>query len=335
VENRISESISLNDEPSPNATLGGRAPNGAFGQMEDNTFHNIASIILMAYPTVSLFVFLFFAFSYAHYSRKLKASLTEAGSDEIDELAKLSNGKAHRIYRSSLVCAPMLMGVFRPAVILPDIKHSEEQLGSVLMLELVHMRSHDIAVKWLGIIACSLHWLNPIVWLARREMDRICELACDEAVIRCLDENGRQSYLDALMSVASAKSGNAILCATMCSEKRVLKERLDAIVKYKKSTRVAIAISALMVAASLAAVSALGAGSSEKLIDGSSLKVGEVFTRNDVGGINADEGINPNVTLFDVWIYSKPVSHMMKQLKDSYQSTARCYPTCLMSMSWL
>jgi len=118
-----------------------------------------------------------------------------------------------------------------------------------------------VLVKWLSVLTCAIHWFNPIVWFVRREIDRACELSCDEAVIRTLDKDGKQNYGDTLIYVAAdAKTPHAVLSTTMCEEKKALKERLGAIMKSKKHTRIAIVLSAVLIITACGTAVALGAG---------------------------------------------------------------------------
>jgi beta-lactamase regulating signal transducer with metallopeptidase domain len=166
------------------------------------------------------------------------------------------------VYRNATASAPMLIGLLSPAIVLPDEEYTDEQLRAVLQHELTHLGRKDVLVKWLSVLACSVHWFNPIVWLTRREIDRACELACDEAVIRSLDASGRQTYGDMLIYVsADCKTPRAVLSTTMCEDKKDLKERLGAIMRPKKHTRAAVIASAAVIAAAVLAACALGAGS--------------------------------------------------------------------------
>jgi hypothetical protein len=151
--------------------------------------------------------------------------------------------------------------LFNPAIVLPDRDYTDEQLEAVLCHELNHLRRKDVLVKWLSVLACVVHWFNPLVWLTRREIDRACELACDEAVIHGLDIGGKQNYGDALIYVAAdSKKPRTILSTTMYEEKKDLKERLSAIMKSKKRTRAAVIASAAVMCAAVLAACALGAG---------------------------------------------------------------------------
>ena len=167
------------------------------------------------------------------------------------------------VYRNKKATTPMLIGLFNPAIILPECDYTDAQLRAVLLHELTHLRRKDIFVKWLGVLACSIHWFNPIVWFVRRETDRACELACDESVIRNLDANCRQNYGDTLIYIATdTKTPHAIISTTMCEEKRALKERLGAIMKSKKHSRLALAVSTILLLSAILTACVLGAGRS-------------------------------------------------------------------------
>ncbi len=109
-------------------------------------------------------------------------------------------------------------------------------------------------------LTICLHWFNPLVWLMGREISRACELACDEAVIRELDEAGRLAYGDTLVRTmeAGGKYGNSLASATLTENAELLKERLKSIMAYKKTSKLA-ALPVLLLAAVLLMGAAAGA----------------------------------------------------------------------------
>jgi len=235
---------------------------------------------MVLYPLMAVVVLMYNLIGYALFLRKLRRSYIMPYKEEL-ELLKIvasSSGNSRRVPRlriSEHAATPMLIGLFRPIIVLPHREYTSEQLHSIFLHELTHMRRFDIAVKWMSLFACAVHWFNPVVWLARREINSICELSCDEAVIRNMDTWGKQVYGNTLIDVATdTKIPLPVLSTTMCEEKRALKERLGAIMKSKKHTKLAILVSILIVSVAVLGACGLGAsrnaGNDDYIVDDNS-----------------------------------------------------------------
>lgn len=85
---------------------------------------------------------------------------------------------------------PFILGLFRPRIYLPS-DLSEPELGCVLAHEGAHLRRRDHIWKPLGWLLLSVHWFNPLVWLAYALFCRDVEYACDESVVGGLRRAGR------------------------------------------------------------------------------------------------------------------------------------------------
>ncbi len=143
---------------------------------------------------------------------------------------------------------PLLLGVLRPTVVLPEGVEDPGRLEDILRHELTHARRHDLLYKWFAAAVTSLHWFNPLMLLVRREISRTCELACDEAVVRDLDPALRRRYGETLLSLAAEPPrGLGVLATTLCEEKEQLRERLVGIVKPCKRGPAAAILSAALV----------------------------------------------------------------------------------------
>ena len=155
-----------------------------------------------------------------------------------------------------LVCprlrSPMQAGLLRPMVLLPDEEGGEEVLRAALLHELTHYRRLDLCYKWLAEVAVCVHWFNPLVHVLRRELDRECELSCDEKVLGRLDEPGRRAYGASLLALARPVPGEAKnnMTLAMSRDGEQLKERLYAIMKFESKGKLTGAV-AVGVAAAL------------------------------------------------------------------------------------
>jgi len=145
-------------------------------------------------------------------------------------------GRKPALYRSAAVRTPLTFGVFSPAIVLPEHACDEETLLNVFRHELMHYRRLDTLYKWVAAAILSAHWFNPLSWVVRRELNRACELSCDEMLLRSMSGEERRSYGNALLSMAAMSALPAgVVATTFATEKRNLKERLVQIMNYKKS----------------------------------------------------------------------------------------------------
>ena len=230
-------------------------------------FAQVSTALMLLYPLMVLLILMITVASYIRFTAKVRRFNIDAEWIEKAILRDIavSNNIKHtpRLYRNTFVTTPMLIGLFKPVIILPDKEYTEKQLNSILLHEVIHFRRLDIIIKWVSLLACAVHWFNPIVWMARREISRACELSCDEAVISNMDNHAKQNYGETLICVAGdAKTPLTVLSTTMCEEKRELKERLAAIMDSKKYTKLAVLASIVVILMVTLVACTLGAGSS-------------------------------------------------------------------------
>ncbi len=95
------------------------------------------------------------------------------------------------------------IGVLKPVIFCMGNETGEDR---TLMLkhEMQHIKGFDVLWKILGSCAWALHWYNPLVWWLNRELESICEMACDESVLRNADEETVQRYMMLVIETASA-----------------------------------------------------------------------------------------------------------------------------------
>lgn len=102
---------------------------------------------------------------------------------------------------------PMLAGLIRPVLLLPEYIPSDAVLRYSMLHELTHFRRRDIALKTLALWANALHWFNPLMWYMTRLVERDTELACDEAALRTLPVQEHRAYGQTILdAVAQLKS---------------------------------------------------------------------------------------------------------------------------------
>ena len=121
-------------------------------------------------------------------------------------------------------CEPLLMGTFRPVVVLPQRlveanENSRELLRQVLRHEMTHLSGCDLWLAWLWTIAISLHWFNPLIWKAKSSFGLWREIACDWRVTSRMSDLERLKYGQTLLTMAQNSSSSIFNGAVFVSEK--------------------------------------------------------------------------------------------------------------------
>ena len=103
------------------------------------------------------------------------------------------------IYQGEAVVSPFVLGIIKPKIYLP-FNMGEQEMEYVIAHEQAHLRRKDHLWKPLGFLILTLHWFNPMVWLGYILLCRDIELACDEKVVKELNNEQRADYSQALLS---------------------------------------------------------------------------------------------------------------------------------------
>ncbi len=107
--------------------------------------------------------------------------------------------------RDSEACStPLVVGIWRPVLLLPSAvldRLNLEQLRSVLIHELHHVKRWDGLVNLLQGVLGAIYFFHPAVWWANRRIRQLREDACDERTVAVLDGN-RKPYGEAIFRVA-------------------------------------------------------------------------------------------------------------------------------------
>lgn len=202
--------------------------------------------------------------SYFVFSRTLGHSLRPASAAQRRQFREAGAPRRLRLCLSSAASTPMLMGLLHTRLVLPDREYSPEMLGNIFLHELTHYRRGDLVLKWFAVLVTAFHWFNPLVHMARRELDRACEMSCDESLLRHMNLQDRRSYGETLLSLAAAGSLPRRLVATsFATEKRNLRERLEQIMKYKPMSRAGLALLLAATVLLCGCAGALGPGGQE------------------------------------------------------------------------
>ena len=167
-----------------------------------------STLALSGYAVMVLIFLARLAFSWVAVSR-LKSSSTRL--DDAAWSAALERGRRTlginrdvALAWSPRVCVPVVLGFFRPIIVLPTSltgSDSREYADAVLLHELSHVRRNDYPWNLLLRFVQAIYWPHLLVWVLGRTIAEDRERACDDLCIHEL--GGPAVYKDTLLAVAS------------------------------------------------------------------------------------------------------------------------------------
>lgn len=135
------------------------------------------------------------------------------------------------IYLADHISSPFVMGFMKPHIYLPSSMAETEQ-GFIIAHEQCHIKRLDHIARILAFVALTIHWFNPLVWLAFVLSGKDMEMSCDEAVMRKVDTDIRAEYSKSLLRFAT---GRKFIAATpLAFGEGDTKNRVKNVMQYKK-----------------------------------------------------------------------------------------------------
>ena len=135
------------------------------------------------------------------------------------------------IFVADEIKSPFVVGLFRPKIYLPCNLEEREQ-EYIILHEQHHIKRLDHIAKLLAFLALTIHWFNPLVWLAFVLASKDMEMSCDEAVIRKAGSDVRAEYSASLLTLAT---GRRIIAGTpLAFGEGDTKGRIVNLAKWKK-----------------------------------------------------------------------------------------------------
>ena len=190
---------------------------------------------------------------YQGFIQYIKAGNTEVSDIKILNLLsdceeKLNIKTRVELSYNSLIASPIMIGFFRPRIVLPVHELEDKELSYIFVHELTHYKQRDMFYKWLIQIVVCAHWFNPFVYLLEKEVNKSCELSCDEKVIAVLDDKARREYGDTLISFLKSNNlyKSSLASVTLTEGAEQLKERLGAIMNFKKKNKPVVILTSIL-----------------------------------------------------------------------------------------
>ncbi len=185
--------------------------------------------------------------SYMSFRRKIMNRISSLSSEQVQATQGLIDTRI-RVFVTKDIQSPMVMGLINPRLILTeslfemDVESShlvlKEGASEVISHELIHLKRKDILLKYLYLVARSIHWFNPVVYIIGPVINEDIELSCDEHLAKSMNPEEKKQYCRIILNLASEMPKETNLYSTNFNGGlQFMKKRFSNIIKSGKKKR--------------------------------------------------------------------------------------------------
>lgn len=214
---------------------------------------DIIKILSLIWLFIALLIFLYKLIKYTIFVRKInKNSFSDCNIQ--------NTPKKLTIRKTSLLDAPLIVGLINPTLYLPEYEISDNYLNYILMHELTHYKRHDLLYKWFTMLVSSIHWFNPLIYVVSKQIDEECEISCDYEVCKNLSDNDKKYYMAMILEfIQTSIVKKRPLTTQMASSKTILKRRFT-MIKNKKTTSKLVSVFSVILALAMFSTTVFASG---------------------------------------------------------------------------
>lgn len=195
--------------------------------------HSATDWLFLLYTAGFFLLLLRYLVSYLRLRALIRARAVPAERERLDRLRQVGERYGLPVCRAAVLPglpSPMVCGVFRPVLLLPE----EPAADAVLLHELLHVKHHDALQNVFWCVCRCLHWCNPFIWYLMDRIGNDLESLCDQRVLERLEGEERRTYGAALLSMTNDGYPRAPGTASVSNGGKNIARRIEAIVRFKK-----------------------------------------------------------------------------------------------------
>ncbi len=176
-------------------------------------FHNVSAlshirikhIFFMVWGIGTLIYLGVLVYGYFRFKRLILSEQEVDDEDILQMMNEISGGKADkvRIICTSAINVPLITGLIKPVICLPDIEFSYDELYNTLLHEWQHYLHKDLWLKTVIEVVCALYWWNPVIYFIRNNINNTLEIKSDLNAVKRFDETEKDTYLNCIVRIMS------------------------------------------------------------------------------------------------------------------------------------
>ncbi len=171
----------------------------------------MGNILLILWAAGSMYALWRFIYRERRFHRLMSGEKPSDDPRLLLAMEKIAGDRAKNIsvIKTPLTDTPMIAGIIRPAIYLPDLPLADKDLYHVLAHEWAHYIHKDLWCKLVVRILCVIYWWNPFIYLLRNNIDEALEIKSDLYVTKRMAEEEKLAYLETILLLARSFTANA------------------------------------------------------------------------------------------------------------------------------
>lgn len=214
--------------------------------IKNNKLSNFSQFVPYLWISISVIFLLYNFITYFVYLYKSKKSYIEIKVPEIEEkinkICKEIKCKNISYAFSESITTPMVVGIFKKRIILPQNILETQDYEMILMHEIIHIKNRDIECKFVLLLINSIYWFNPVIYKFIDQVEEVLELKCDEIVLENQPQIYKIKYAQVLLNqIEENRSTKYRFSLNFANKRRNIMKRFSNIVdKNKKKNMIGI-----------------------------------------------------------------------------------------------
>lgn len=183
---------------------------------------------------------LYYIFNHIRYIKSINRWMQPIEDTQTYELLDKIKGELGirnnlEIRNCKLITTPMLIGLIKPKILLPQNTFEYDETELILKHELIHYKRKDLWYKAMALFTNAVHWFNPFAYLMVEAISADCETSCDEEVLKGKDLQSRVVYGETIIGIVKNCSETSTVFSTgFRGGRKNMERRLSSIMNTTK-----------------------------------------------------------------------------------------------------